>query len=74
MCYKAGTEAGMVTNPEMCVTGVDMETGVMDARFVRDDSVVVGLDNGGVTLMTLTSDRDGNRVTLYCTLRQGWLH
>ena len=59
----------MVANPEMCVTGVDMETGVQDARFVRDDSVVVGLDSGGVAMMTLTRDQDRDKVTSY--LEQG---
>jgi len=67
--YKAGTEPSNVTNPENCVTGVDMETGVMDARFVKEDSVVVGLDSGGVAMMTLTRDQDGDNVTSY--LEQG---
>ena len=40
--YKSGTEPSDVTNPEMCVTGVDMETGVLDGRFVRDDQVGSG--------------------------------
>ena len=59
----------MVPNPEMSVTGVDMDTGVLDARFVREDSVVVGLDSGGLTMMTLTRDQDGDKATSY--LEQG---
>ena len=63
--YKAGTSAGAVTNPEACLTGVDTEAGVMDGRFVREDQVVVGLDSGGLVMVTLTKDEEGDKMTHY---------
>lgn len=31
-----------ITNPEMCLTWVDLETGVLDGRFVQDKEMVLG--------------------------------
>ena len=63
--YRAGTSPEEVTNPESCLTGVDTETGVLDGRFVRNDQVVVGLDSGGLVMVTLTRDEDGDKMTHY---------
>jgi len=64
--YKAGTKAEAVTNPEACLTGVDMsEAGIMDGRFVREDQVVVGLDSGGLVMVTLTKDEEGDKTSHY---------
>ena len=63
--YKAGTSAEAVTNPEACLTGVDTEAGVMDGKFVREDQVVVGLDTGGLVMVTLTKDEEGDKMTHY---------
>ena len=63
--YKAGTAPEAVTNPEACLTGVDMEAGVMDGRFVREDQVVAGLDSGGLVMVTLTQDTEGDKMTHY---------
>ena len=60
--YRAGASPAEVTNPEKCLTGVDLETGVVDGRFVRPDQVVVGLDSG-VSMVTLSREEDGDRVT-----------
>jgi len=68
-CYKSGTEAGDVVNPDKCLTGLDLETGVFEGRFVREDEVVLGLDSGGVMMVNLTSDQEGDKVTSY--LEQG---
>jgi len=61
--YRSDKEPNQVTDPEQCLTGVDVETGVFDARFLRDDQMVVGLDSGGVTMVTLTREEDDDRVT-----------
>jgi WD40 repeat protein len=44
---------------------VDMETGVVDGRFIGPQQLVVGLDSGGLVLVTLTKERDGDRLTHY---------
>jgi len=61
--YRSDKEPTQVTDPDQCLTGVDLETGVFDARFLRDDQMVVGLDSGGVTMVTLTREEDGDRLT-----------
>ena len=63
--YKQGVVEEDVTNPEMCLTGVDLETDVLDGRFVQEKQVVLGLDSGGVVMVTLTKEQDGDRVTHY---------
>lgn len=52
-----------ITNPEMCLTGVDMETGVLDGRFVQDKQMVLGLDSGGVVMVKLTVVEHDNILT-----------
>lgn len=60
------TEAGSpVTDPARSVTGVDLETGVVDGRFLTDTQLLVGLDSGALALVTLTKERDGDRLTHY---------
>ena len=54
-----------ITNPEMCLTGLDLKTGVLDGRFVQDKQMVLGLDSGGVIMVTLTKEQDGDRFIYY---------
>jgi len=63
--YKKGVVEEDITNPEMCLTGVDLQTGVLDGRFVQDKQMVLGLDSGGLVMVTLTREQDGDRVTHY---------
>jgi len=63
--FKKGVMEEDITNPEMCLTGVDLETGVLDGKFVQDEQMVLGLDSGGVVMVTLTKEQDGDRVTHY---------
>ena len=63
--YRSGTAASDVVNPAKCVTGVDLDTGVLEGRFVRDNQIVLGLDSGGVMLVTLTHDQEADKVTSY---------
>ena len=39
--FKKGVVEEDITNPEMCLTGVDLETGVLDGRFVQDKQMVL---------------------------------
>ena len=63
--YRKGVVEEDITNPEMCLTGVDLQTGVLDGRFVQDKQMVLGLDSGGVVMVNLTKEQDGDRVTYY---------
>jgi len=63
--YKAGVAEQDLTNPELCLTGLDLQTGVLDGRFVQDKQMVLGLDSGGVVMVLLTKEADGDRVTYY---------
>jgi len=63
--YRQGVAEEDITNPEMCLTGLDLETGVLDGRFVQDKQMVLGLDSGGVVMVNLTKEQDGDRVTYY---------
>jgi len=57
------------TDPTRCLTGVDMETGVVEGRFLSLTQLVVGLDSGGLALVTLTKERDGDRLTHYLEIQ-----
>jgi len=63
--YRKGVAEEDITNPEMCLTGLDLQTGVLDGRFVQDKQMVLGLDSGGIVMVTLTKEVDGDRVTYY---------
>ena len=55
--YGAGIEPEKVDS-NSCKTGLHTQTGVLDGRFLKDDLVVVGLDNGGIQVVRLTSEED----------------
>jgi len=63
--YKKGVDPINATNPEKCLTGVDLETGVVGGRFVQDKQIVLGLDSGGVVMVSLTKEQDGDRIIHY---------
>jgi len=63
--YRKGVAEEDITNPEMCLTGLDLQTGVLDGRFIQDKQMVLGLDSGGVVMVTLTKEVDGDRLTYY---------
>jgi len=63
--YRKGVVEEDITNPELCLTGVDLETGVMDGRFIQDKQMLLGLDSGGLVMVNLTREQEGERVTHY---------
>lgn len=52
-----------VTDPARCLTGLELETGVVAGRFLAPGQLVVGLDSGGLVRVTLARERDEERVT-----------
>jgi len=62
--YKKGVDPSNATNPEKCLTGVDLETGVVGGRFVQDKQMVLGLDSG-VVMVSFTKEQDGDRIIHY---------
>lgn len=58
-------EGNKVTDPDNCLTGLDLDTGVMGGRFVTDQQLLLGLDSGAVVLVNLTKEVDGDRVMYY---------
>jgi len=58
-------EGDNVTDPEYCLTGLDIDTGVMGGRFVTDQQLLLGLDSGAVVLVNLTKEVEGDRVMHY---------
>ena len=67
--YRKGVAEEDIINPEMCLTGLDLETGVLDGRFVQDKQMVLGLDSGGVVMVNLTKEQDGDRIIYYLEQR-----
>lgn len=65
--YTAPTaeDAVTCTDPSKCLTGQEMETGVVAARFLSAHQLVVGLDSGALVLVNLTREREGGRETHY---------
>jgi len=64
------TEPGSpLTDPARSVTGVELETGVMDGRFLTDTQILLGLDSGALDIVTLTKERDGDRLTHYLEIQ-----
>lgn len=64
-CFKKGVTENDAINPARCITGLDIGTGVIDGHFIRDKQSVIGLDSGGVVLMGLTKEQDGDSITYY---------
>ena len=62
--YGSGVEPDNI-NSDTCMTGVHTLTGVLDGRFLRDDLMVVGLDSGGIELVRLTKEEEGQEVRYY---------
>jgi len=62
--YGAGIEPEKIDS-NSCKTGLHTQTGVLDGRFLKDDLVVVGLDNGGIQVVRLTSEEEGGEVRYY---------
>jgi len=50
----AAEDAAACTDPSKCLTGQEMETGVVAARFLTEHQLVVGLDSGALVLVNLT--------------------
>jgi len=64
--YKDGFKAEEIVNTVGCVTGLDLETGVVDGKFLANSNqFVLGLDSGAVCLASLTKEHDGDRLTYY---------
>jgi len=54
-----------VTNPAKCLTATDLDTGVVAGRFIAENHMVVGQDNGSLVLINLTKERESEKLTHY---------
>lgn len=59
--------------PEMSVTGVDIDTGVIDGRVVgeKGDKILLALDTGGVEMVNLTSEVQDDKIMHYLERQPG---
>jgi len=59
--------ASLAPAPEKSLTGVDIDTGVVDGKVVgeKGDKVVLALDSGGIELVSLTSEVQEDKIMHY---------
>jgi len=60
-------EPALAPAPEKSLTGVDIDTGVVDGRVLgeKGDKVVIALDSGGIELVSLTSEVQDDKIMHY---------
>jgi len=57
--------SSVATEPQLSLTGVDLGTGVVEGRFLGPNLMVVATDQGGLVLVTLSKERDQDRLFHY---------
>jgi len=66
-------EPSLAPAPEKSLTGVDIDTGVIDGRVVgeKGDKIILALDTGGVEMVNLTSEVQDDKIMHYLERQPG---